>query len=100
MNTENKRPEIKQIFTGTTLKVLQVTGDSNVIMPTHYSTKEAVVSILEGSAILDIDNKEHLLKFSDSILIPENRPHSLTVITKMKAIVVMPVDSIIEFVKK
>lgn len=100
MYTENKRPEIKQIYTGNTLKVLQVTGDSNVVMPPHYSTKEAVVSILEGSAILDIDNKEYLLKFSDSLLIPENRPHSLTIVTKMKAIVVMPIDSIIEFVQK
>lgn len=95
----HKNPAIQQIYTGNALKVLQVTGEYNALMPLHYSTKEAVVTILEGSAILDMDNKEHLLKFSDSVIIPANQAHSLTVITKMKAIVVMPVDSTIEFIK-
>lgn len=99
MNKEIKRPAINQIYKGDTLKVLQVTGESYAVMPLHYSTKEAVINILEGSAILDIDNKEHLLKFSDSVIIPANQVHSLTVITKMKAIVVMPLDSTIEFIK-
>lgn len=95
----DKRPAIQQIYTGHVLKVLEVTGEHNAYMPLHYSTKEAVINILEGSAILDIDNKEHLLKFSDSMIIPANQTHSLTVITKMKAIVVMPLDSTIEFIK-
>lgn len=43
--------------------------------------------------------KEQLLNFSDSVIIPENQVHSLTVITKMKATVVMPLDSTLKFIK-
>ena len=52
-------PELVTLKAGASLKVLQVTGQADTQMPLHYSTKEAVVIVQEGSALLKIDEKEH-----------------------------------------
>ncbi|MCZ8284165.1 MAG: hypothetical protein O9353_01810 [Bacteroidia bacterium] len=60
--------------------------------------KEAVIVIDEGNAIIEIASKERLLKKGDSMIIPAAVPHSLLVMTSLKAIVMMPVESEIEFI--
>jgi quercetin dioxygenase-like cupin family protein len=91
-------PELITLQTGASNKVLQVTGQAGISMPLHYSTREAVVIVLEGSAILIIDNKENLLEKGTAFIIPARQKHSLTLKTEFKALVIMAHDSVIEFV--
>jgi len=97
MKTSNK-PELVTLKTGESFKVLQVTGQAGMSMPLHYSTKEAIVIVKEGNALLKIDEKEHLLQEGDAFIIPARQNHSLSLKTEFKALVVMSLDSIIEFV--
>jgi quercetin dioxygenase-like cupin family protein len=53
MKTSNK-PEFVSIITGASFKVLKVTGQSGMQMPLHYSTKEAVLIVQEGSALFNL----------------------------------------------
>jgi len=98
MKTINK-PELVTLATGALFKVLKVTGQSVMQMPLHYSTKEAVLIVLEGIALLKIDEKEHLLQAGDSFIIPARQNHNLSLKSDIKALVIMPLDSNIEFVK-
>jgi len=92
------KPELVSLKTGALFKVLKVTGQSGMQMPLHYSTKEAVLIVQEGSALLKIDEKEHLLQTGSSFIIPARQNHSLSLKTEFKALVVMSNDSNIEFV--
>lgn len=98
MKTTNK-PEIVLLKTGALFKVLKVNGQYGMQMPLHYSTKEAVIIVHEGSALLKIDEKEHLLQDGDSFIIPARQNHNLSVKSEFKALVIMPLDANIEFVK-
>lgn len=84
--------------TGVSNKVLQVTGRAGISMPLHYSTEEAVLIVLEGSAVLIIDGKENLLEKGSAFIIPARQKHSLTLKNEFKALVVIAHDSVIEFV--
>ncbi|HEY5534849.1 MAG TPA: cupin domain-containing protein [Ignavibacteria bacterium] len=98
MKTINK-PELVSLKTGASFKVLKVTGQAGMHMPLHYSTKEAVLIVQGGSALLNIDEKEHLLQAGDSFIIPARQNHNLSLKSEFKALVIMSLDSNIEFVK-
>jgi quercetin dioxygenase-like cupin family protein len=98
MKTTNK-PELVTLTTGALFKVLKVTGQSGMQMPLHYSTKEAVLIVLEGIALLKIYEKDHLLQAGDSFIIPARQNHNLSLESDFKALVIMPLDSNIEFVR-
>ncbi|HBG87167.1 MAG TPA: cupin [Marinilabiliaceae bacterium] len=91
--------ELVQLQTGASFKVLQVSGKAGLEMPLHYSTQEAVVIVLEGSALLLIDKTEHLLLAGRSFIIPARQHHSLQLKQDFKALVIMAEESDIEFVK-
>jgi quercetin dioxygenase-like cupin family protein len=97
METINK-PETAKLTSGESFRVLQVTGWEGMLMPLHHSTGEAVVIVLEGSAVLKIDENEHLLQEGGAFIIPANQNHSLTLHARFKALVAMSKDSNIEFV--
>lgn len=92
-------PELVKLKTGESFKVLQVTGKADLEMPIHYCTQEAVVIVQEGSALLKIDKKEHLLQRGSFFIIPARKHHSLLLKQEFKALVIMPEESNIEFVK-
>jgi len=98
MKTINK-PELVSLKRGASFKVLKVTGKADMQMPLHYSTKEAVLILQEGSALLKTDEKEHLLQAGDSFIIPARQNHNLSLKSEFKALVIMSLDSNIEFVK-
>ncbi len=93
------RPELTVLTAGESFKVLKVTGMAGATMPLHHSTKEAVVIVQEGSALLKIGGKQHVLQSGDAYVIPAGESHSLSLETDLKALVVMELDSSIEFEK-
>jgi quercetin dioxygenase-like cupin family protein len=92
------KPELVSQKTGASFKVLKVTGQSRMQMPLHYSTKEAVLIVQEGRALLKTEQKEHLLQDGDSFIIPARQSHNLSLKSEFKALVIMPMDSNIEYV--
>lgn len=79
-------------------KVHQVTGAAGISMPEHISTKEAVVIIQEGEVVLNIQNQNYNLKKNDVFIIPAGVLHSLSIQKDFKAVVIMDIDSQIEFI--
>ncbi len=98
MNTQNI-PQLATLKSGESLKVYQVTGHAGMKMPLHYSTKEAVVIVQEGYAQLKIDEIKHILQEGSSFIIPAHQNHTLSVKAKFKALIIMSLDSNIEFVQ-
>jgi quercetin dioxygenase-like cupin family protein len=92
------KPELTLLKKGDLFKILQVTGEKDALMPKHLSTKEAIIIVEEGEAIIEINAQEHLLKKNDSLVIPAGVPHSLLIKTSFKALVIMPIESEIKFI--
>ena len=93
-------PEMIPLKNGESLKIFQINAKARMKMPLHYSTKEAVVIIQEGHALLKIDKIKHILQKGTVFIIPAQQNHTLTVKTKFKAILIMEEDSKIEFVEE
>lgn len=93
------KPEMKPIVQGETFKTLQVSAKGGMVMPTHYTTKEAVIVVQEGEAILKTPEGNHEFKPGTTFVIPEKMAHSLEVKKDFKAVVTMAIDSEIEFQK-
>lgn len=96
MNKPDK-PELLQLNAGDSLKVIQITGKAGMKMPSHRSTKEAVVVVQEGTALLYMHNTEYKLSKGDYFIIPAQENHSLLLKTDFEAIGVLTLDSTIEF---
>lgn len=92
------KPQLTLLKKGDIFKIYQVTGPKDAKMPKHLSTKEAVMIIEEGSAIFTINEKDNVLKTSDSFIIPGGVSHTLLITEKLKALVIMPNESEIEFI--
>lgn len=93
-----RTPHMTILQSGKSFKVLQITGSEGMSMPDHFSTKEAVVIIQNGSAMLKIGGEENLLTQSQSFVIPAGEHHSLTLNENFLAYVIMEIDSEIKFV--
>ncbi len=90
-------PEFVIFQTGESFKVLQVTGKAEMVTPLYYSTREAVIVVLAGSAILALEHKKYLLQKGNSLVIPAFQKHMLSLKADFKARVVMPQDSWIRY---
>ncbi len=99
MNTQDL-PKLVTLKTGNSFKIYEVTGRAGLEMPLHYATGEAVVMVQDGSAVLSIDGKEHVLEKGSSFIIPAGKEHSLLLKSEFKSLVIMKLDSDIEFADK
>lgn len=92
-----QKPELTLIDKGKSFKTLQVTALAGMIMPPHHTTKEAVIVVQEGEALLKMPNVDHILKKGTSFIIPSGIEHSLEINKDFKAVAIMAVDSEIKF---
>lgn len=90
-------PELNLLHTGATFKTLKVTALKGAVMPLHHATSEAVLIVQEGEAVLKMNGEKHILDKNASIIIPAFENHSLEIISDFNALVVMAVDSDIQF---
>jgi len=93
----NTYPKMSQLKTGNQFKVLEVTGTSGMIMPEHISTKEAVITVQKGSAVLKMKGIDHELNLNTSFLVPAGEKHELKILENFQAIVIMEIDSEVKF---
>ncbi len=97
MEAIRERPSLKPLQTGREFQTFVVTGKAGMQMPPHISTKEAVVIVRKGEAILKMDDHEHKLTAGEVFIIPGSKIHSLSLNRDFNAIVLMARDSRIEF---
>lgn len=55
----------------------------------HVAPFDALVYILDGQAEISISGRAHILKNSEMIILPANKPHALKAIKKFKMLLVM-----------
>lgn len=96
MNNSNK-PEMTPLSNGETFKTLNITAKSGMEMPLHHSTKEAVIVVLKGEAILEMPDGEHILSQGNTFIVPAMVEHSLKIKTDFHAIAIMENTSAIQF---
>ena len=82
---------------GESFKTLNITAKAGMVMPLHHSTKEAVIVVLKGDAILIMPDGQHKLSQGHTFIIPKMVSHSLKVDTDFHAIAIMEATSAIEF---
>lgn len=92
------KPEMSILERGKEYKVLHVTGAKGCQMPPHLSTKEAIIIVYEGEAILKLDSQEIYLMVNEPFIIPALASHSLFITEDFAAHVIMAVDSEIKFI--
>lgn len=91
------RPQLTHLQVGKNLKILQIEALADMGMPEHSSSREAVIVVQEGEAILKIKDIAYVLKKGSTMLVPAGLKHSLSVIKDFKAVAIMATDSIINF---
>ncbi len=92
------KPELTPLEVGDSIKTIQVTGLAGMTMSPHHSTKEAVIVVQEGQALLKMPESDHLLKKGSTFIIPAGKEHTLTIQKDFKAVAIMAVDSEINFI--
>ena len=92
------KPEMVVRQVGDKYKILNVSGAEGAQMPLHITTKEAVIIVLQGEAILKLQNREIHLRTNDSAIIPAQAPHTLQIEKDFEANVIMEIDSEIKFI--
>ena len=94
----NNNPKMIRLELGNTFKVLQVTGSAGMNMPEHVSTKEAVIIIQKGQAILKLKGIDHVLELNKSFVVPAGQKHELQITEDFQAVVIMEIESEIKFI--
>ncbi len=92
-----QRPQLTLIDKGNSLKTLQVKALTGMKMPPHHTTKEAVIVVQKGEAILKMPNEDHTLKKGTVFIIPSGVNHSLEILKDFEATVIMAIDAEINF---
>ncbi len=92
------KPELTPLEVGASFKTIQVKGLAGTTMPPHYSTKEAVIVVQEGRALLKMPDSDHVLKKGCTFIIPAGKEHTLKIQQDFKAVAIMAVDSQINFI--
>lgn len=96
MENSNK-PEMTSLSNGEIFKTLNITAKAGMEMPLHHSTKEAVIVVLQGEAILKMPDGEYTLAKDTTFIIPAMAEHSLKINSDFHAIAIMENTSAIEF---
>lgn len=92
-----EKPDLTLIDEGKSLKTLRITAMAGMKMPTHHTTKEAVIVVQEGEALLKMPNVDHRLRQGAVFIIPAGIEHSLEIKEDFKAIAILAADSEINF---
>lgn len=93
-------PQVKISKSGKEFKILNVTGTNGSTMASHFSTGEAILSVMRGEALLKLGEKEIHLLPGELVIIPAEEPHTLAILNEFEANVIMAIDSEIKFLNK
>ena len=84
------KPTVKTLTTGNKLIAKQMQGNAGELLPAHLASEESILFVQEGECILNINDKDHVLKQGDAIVVPPEIKHQIRVIKDFKAVHFMP----------
>lgn len=79
----------KEIIKKQTGTITVFAFDAEQGLSEHTAPFDAFVNIVEGEALITIDQVEHQLSAGDFIILPANKPHAVTAIQRFKMLLVM-----------
>lgn len=86
------KPKVELLARGTQFHAKQMEAKSGELLPKHIATIESVLIVLEGECVLELEDKEHVLKRGDSFIVPPEIEHQISVVQDFKAVHVMTND--------
>lgn len=63
--------------------------DKGQRLSTHTAPYDALVEIVEGTAIITIEGADHSVNGSSQIIMPANKPHAVTAEERFKMVLIM-----------
>lgn len=63
--------------------------DAKQRLSTHSAPFDALVQIIDGKAMITIENQEFELSAGEQIIMPANKPHSVAALERFKMVLVM-----------
>lgn len=91
------KPKVQMLASGKKLMAKQMRADAGEIMPAHVASVESILLVQEGECILQINDKDHVLKQGDAFVVPPEIKHQIRVNKDFKAVHFMPVEIEFEF---
>ena len=84
------KPKVKMLTSGDKLTAKQMQANAGELLPAHLADVESILFIQEGECIFKMNDKEHVLKQGDAIVVPPETKHQIKAGTDFKAIHFMP----------
>lgn len=78
----------KPIFKGENYVIVLFAFQKDQQLEAHTIPIDAFIQVLEGTATVNIDGKEHEVRAGETISLPKNLPHALTAKEKFKMLLV------------
>ena len=77
----------KPLYQSETTNIIHVAFASGQEMKPHSSPMDAVLQILDGEGVIQIDGKDNIVKKGEMILLPANIPHGLKADVNFKVLI-------------
>ncbi len=91
------KPTVKTLATGSQLVAKQMSSEKGDLMPAHLANAESILFVHQGECTFKMDNKEHLVKEGEAIIIPAEAKHQIEANEDFKGIHFMPNNIEFEF---
>lgn len=92
-------PDVTVLATGTDFVAKQMRAGAGETMPSHHASMESVLFVYDGECILELGNREVVLRQGEATVIPKLVRHQIKAVTDYKGIHFMPKDIKFEFFK-
>jgi quercetin dioxygenase-like cupin family protein len=89
--------KIKQLYTNSYYKVMEVSLNSGEAMPQHKATSDAFIFVKEGAGKIIFADNEVELQQGSTLLIPGNKEHRLQVNDAFNACIIFAQEAEIKF---
>lgn len=63
--------------------------DKSERLSTHSAPYDALLQVVEGSGVITIEDREHLVRAPEAIIMPANKPHGVFAAERFKMVLVM-----------
>ena len=91
------KPTVKTLATGNKLVAKQMQANAGELLPAHLANVESILFIQEGECVFKMNDKDHVLKQGDAIVVPPGTKHQIRANKDFKAIHFMTNEIKFEF---
>lgn len=79
---------VQKMFKSENTETLLITLEKDHNFPEHISPRDALLVMLEGSIIFNIQKKEYSINRQDYFTFPSNEPHRVTAVEDSKFLII------------